>query len=125
MSVDMMRKPCNRTLLCHPTNGAYQVILRSRGSIGNVVRVEALLVSQQAIASNLDLAVCSSVHLTLQIERLPVQYRIALTIHFDRCFDPLGYREQHYPLSTPSMTKDALPPESLNEPLLIAKAVEA
>jgi hypothetical protein len=40
MSVEVTRKPYNRTLLRDSTNGAYQVKLRSCGSIANAVRAD-------------------------------------------------------------------------------------
>jgi len=68
VSVDVTRKPYNGALLRDTTNGAYQVKLRSCGSIGNVVRVEALLKSQQTNASNLNLTSGYPMHLTDQRE---------------------------------------------------------
>ena len=65
-SVNVTRKPYNRTLLCNSANGAYLVELRSCGGIGNVVRVKALLKIRQTIAFNLNLAASSPMNLTNQ-----------------------------------------------------------
>ena len=66
MSVNVTRKPYNRTLLRDSGNGAYQVERRSCGSIGNVVRVKALLKSRKTIAFNLNLAAGYPMNLTNQ-----------------------------------------------------------